>query len=81
MTSADVGSSVFYKGRVNGPVYIEIIDDVLPRFIHDTSGTKQGNWQYMQDNAPPHKYKFTMNYLKKHRIAVLVWPASSPRTL
>lgn len=78
MTSAGIGPLVFYEDRVNGPAYIQIIGDVLPRFIRDTYGMKHDNWAYMQDNAPPHKSKFAMNYFERHNIPLLVWPASSP---
>ncbi|CAF4953502.1 unnamed protein product, partial [Rotaria socialis] len=32
----------------------------------------------MQDNAPPHKSKFAMRWLKDNSIRLLNWPASSP---
>ena len=65
MTSAGVRPLAFYEGRVNGPGYIQVIGDVLPPFIEDTFDLQNGNWQFMHDNAPPHRSKFAMNFFEK----------------
>ena len=33
---------------------------------------------FQHDNAPPHVSKSSINFLKKHRIDYLNWPANSP---
>ncbi|CAM4908505.1 unnamed protein product [Rotaria socialis] len=72
------GSLVVYTGRVNGLSYIKIIQDALPDFIEGAFGQINTNWVFMQDNAPPHKSKFAMRWLKDNNIRLLNWPASSP---
>ncbi|CAF4709667.1 unnamed protein product, partial [Rotaria socialis] len=72
------GSLVVYTGRANGPSYIKIIQDALPDFIEGAFGQTNTNWVFMQDNAPPHKSKFAMRWLKDNNIRLLNWPASSP---
>ncbi|CAF3471855.1 unnamed protein product [Rotaria socialis] len=72
------GSLVVYTGRVNGPSYIKIIQDAVPDFIEGAFGQTNTNWVFMQDNAPSHKSKFAMRWLKDNNIRLLNWPASSP---
>ena len=36
------------------------------------------NYIWMHDNAPPHRAKFTQQFLENKRISVLNWPAHSP---
>ncbi|CAF3647350.1 unnamed protein product, partial [Rotaria socialis] len=57
------GPLVIYNDRFNGPVYINTIKEALPMFIHNTFDAGDQNWTYMQDNAPCHTSKYTMNWM------------------
>lgn len=78
MSGGARGSLVVYTGRVNGPAYVKIIQDALPDFIEGAFGHTNKDWVYMQDNAPPHKSKYTMKWFEDNNIRLLKWPASSP---
>ncbi|CAF4842595.1 unnamed protein product [Rotaria socialis] len=68
---------MIYTGKMNGPAYITTIQDALPMFIGNAFDTVNDNWINMQDNAPPHTYKYSMKWFKYNNINVLKWPASS----
>ncbi|CAM4846293.1 unnamed protein product, partial [Rotaria magnacalcarata] len=72
------GPLVIYNGRLNGPAYINTIKEALPMFIHNAFDAGNQNWTYMQDNAPCHTSKYTMNWMKNNGINLVKWPASSP---
>jgi hypothetical protein len=58
MAGAVRGSLVVYSGRVNGPSYIEIIQDALPHFNEDAFDQTNKDWVFMQNNTPtPHPQK------------------------
>ncbi|CAF3533201.1 unnamed protein product [Rotaria socialis] len=57
------GPLVIYNGRFNGPAYINTIKEALSMFIHNTFDAGDQNWTYMQDNAPCHTSKYTMNWM------------------
>ncbi|CAF1003959.1 unnamed protein product [Rotaria magnacalcarata] len=72
------GPLVIYSGKVNGPAYVKIIEEALPSFIENAFDSSNKNWMFMQDNAPPHRSKYTMKWLQDKGIKVMKWPASSP---
>ncbi|CAF2177571.1 unnamed protein product [Rotaria magnacalcarata] len=78
MSGGGRGSLVVYTGRVNSPSYIKIIQDVISNFIEGAFGQTNTDWVFMEDNAPPHKSKFAMKWLKDNNIRLLNWPASLP---
>ena len=47
-------------------------------FDNDLDVVYPGGWVFMQDNAPPHKAKITMDYLDNVHWGLLDWPAHSP---
>ncbi len=66
----------FFNGRVNAEQYIDILKkNMIPVF-----NSKRGKYRpiFQQDNAPCHKAKITMDFLKKSGIEVLYWPPYSP---
>lgn len=77
MTAKGVGPLAFYDGRMNGENYIDVIKPHLSTFIKKTFGSFSSCY-YVQDNAPCHKSKFSMNWLKRNKINVFDWPATSP---
>ncbi len=66
----------FYNGRLNANDYINILENKLIPMIK----RKRGKYRpvFQQDNAPCHKAKITLEFLKKNSIEVLDWPPYSP---
>ena len=65
----------FTKKSVNSDVYMQIIDGFL---LETASVLYPEGFELVQDNAPCHKSKKTLDYLAKSRICVLEWPPNSP---
>ena len=59
MTAKGVASLVFYDGRLDGSIYINIIRNHLLSYI-EKSFKQNDRWYYVQDNAPCHKSAFAM---------------------
>ena len=60
-------------GILNAQRYItEVLGPVVIPFLNQNSGT------LMHDNARPHTARLTQNYLARHNVNVLQWPACSP---
>ena len=76
MISGDgVGSFARLQGKVNAGVYKQLVKDhVLPVLRNSTKQL----FIFMQDNAPCHKAKVVMNFLKAENVTVMDWPPSSP---
>lgn len=70
-----VGQILPISGRINSTVYLKVLQEVIipegKRLIGD-------DFILQQDNAPIHKAKIVMNYLKNNNINVLDWPPQSP---
>ena len=71
MTSAETGPLVLSEGRMKGSTYIEIHDEVLPRFIRVFRNTERDKHLHIQDNAPPHKSKFAIKRFERNNIPLL----------
>jgi hypothetical protein len=78
---------VFPKGGMGSDEYIKTLDGALIPFIEnlfsvdddDTIGvTTSGDYIFMQDNAPCHSSKKSMEYFASRGIPVMKWPANSP---
>lgn len=77
-TAAGPGPILFYDGRLNSASYVTILSAALPQFIEDQFGDQDADYYFMQDNAPCHKAKATMEWFERQRIRVLPWPPTSP---
>lgn len=65
---------VICNGNMNADRYInQVIRPVILPMFQQRNGLT-----FMQDNAPPHKARVTMNLLNANNIPVLDWPALSP---
>lgn len=73
-----MGLLMSYDGRLNSTKYINLLKDDLPNYLDDLYGLHRDDWHFMQDNAPCHKAKKTMEWLKNERIPLLDWPPTSP---
>ena len=65
-------------GSVNSGEYCRILEaSGMIREMNDRHGV--GNWTLMQDGAPAHLSRSTMEWLRQQHVAVLPgWPANSP---
>ena len=77
MSGATRGPLVIYSGKVNGPAFIKIIEEVLPTFIENTFDSLNKQCGFMQNNAPPYRSVYLMKWHKNNHINVLKWPATS----
>lgn len=77
ITGNGVGELIRIDGNIDTTKYIKILGDGLIKTIekHDINEKKV---IFQQDNAPPHKSKTTLDWLKQNKIKVLNWPAQSP---
>ena len=78
MSSGARGPWVTYSGKVAGPAYVKIIEEALQLFIENTFDAHADDYIFIHDNAPPHRSKFEMQWLKSNGSKVLKWPATSP---
>ena len=80
--SVHVWGAVWFDGRfslqilrqnVNGQVYCQVLHNFLAEDRHPG-----GQWTLQQDNAPAHRSKIIIQFLRDHQVAVLEWPSKSP---
>ena len=63
-------------GRMDGDLYIKILDDKLQESLN-YYGKTQDNIIFQQDSDPKHAYKKAQKWFKDHQYNVLLWPAQS----
>lgn len=70
--------------RVEGKLDAEAYVALLKKFFNQALGAKKRAtvpkvpFVFMQDGAPSHRAKLTLNFLKRKHVEVLDWPATSP---
>ena len=70
-----VGPLVRFHGKGNAAVYKQLVrDHVLPVLRHSSNLPSI----FMQNNAPYHKAKLVMNFLKAENVTVMDWLAQTP---
>ena len=77
MTWDGVGKSFKIDGRMNGDVYVSILDGPLQASIAQL-GIDPSQVIFQQDNDPKHTCKKAKEWFKDHHMVVLPWPAQSP---
>ena len=75
ISSVGVGAIVCFPGNINARVHKELL--CQHALLHLHKGTVETPI-FMQDNAPCHKAKTVLSFLKEERIAVVKWPPQSP---
>ena len=74
ISSAGVGPIVRFHGNINASVYKELVSQhALPHLRKRTVETPI----FMKHNAPCHKTKTVLSFLKEEGIAVMKWPPQS----
>lgn len=75
---------IFYKGmtppvemkvKINAKKYVEMLDAHLNICVADLI---DGEWMFMQDNAPCHTAILTKEWFQKKNIPVMKWTACYP---
>ena len=69
-----IGYSCKIDGRMDGDLYIEILEDELMKSI-DYHGKTPSDIIFQQDNDPKHTSKLAKSWFKDHGIQVMEWPA------
>ena len=72
-----IGYSCRMDGRMDGDLYIQILEDELMLSIEHL-GKTPSQVIFQQDNDPKHTCKKAKDWFKNHQINVMPWPAQSP---
>lgn len=74
--SKGVGPLHVVNGTVTGEAYVNILQQHLPTARRTLFHNK--GYVFQQDNARPHTARVTSAWIRRQRLRVLPWPASSP---
>jgi transposase len=77
ITPYGVGELVRLDGKIDSKKYIDVLSNGLMKTLEKYELNPK-RVKFMQDNAPIHKAKGTIEWLKINKIKVLDWPAQSP---
>lgn len=77
LTGEGTGELIRIDGNVNTDKYIKILEQGLIKTIEDYDFDAK-KVLFMQDGAPAHTAKATLNWLKLQGINKIDWPAQSP---
>ena len=70
------GRLICVKGRINGPMYHDILSQNL---LPSGRALKMGRgWVFQHDNDPKHTARARKKWLHKKHFKVLEWPSQSP---
>lgn len=78
-----VGSITFCNGYMNSEQYVNIVknhaEPTLRTWFRRETSSRLPSY-FMQDGAPCHTSRFSMNFLNQQKGRVLPWPGNSPDT-
>ena len=72
-----VGYACKIDGRMNGDLFLEILEDDLKASL-DYYGKNPGDIIFQQDNDPKHTCKKAQDWFRNNGFKLLHWPAQSP---
>lgn len=73
--ASGVGRIQIVQGMMNAKQYIEILQKTMLPSAHQFLGK---DFYFQDDNAPCHRAKSVQQWMRKHGLKVLDWPAQSP---
>lgn len=73
-----LGPLVVVEGNMDAKKYIQTLKDNLLNEYAIAKKTTGEDWVFMQDNAPCHRAKSVVRFLRRNRIKTLEWPPQSP---
>jgi hypothetical protein len=76
MSYYSVGNLALIEGKMNGPKYVQILQENLV-----ASAEKMGlgsDFVFQQDNDPKHKSKIAQDFFSENGIRLVEWPSQSP---
>ena len=68
----------FPAGKIDSIAYKELLEKTAVPYLKKLQAKKRQKFIFMQDNAPSHKSKLVMDFLKNVNIQVFDWPPQSP---
>jgi transposase len=77
ITYFGLGDACWIPYRLDSVSYVEVLKDYVFT-SRDYYGINNSKFLFQQDNATCHTSKTTMDYIKKSKIPLIVWPANSP---
>jgi hypothetical protein len=77
MTWEGVGHACKIDGRMDGDLYVQILDEEVQGSIEYYGKTKD-DIIFQQDNDPKHTCKKASKWFEDHQYDVMLWPAQSP---
>jgi hypothetical protein len=72
------GNLVSICGNMNSKEYLTLLKESVVDEFQYAKEQFPGDWHFMQDNAPCHKEKNVMAFLRRSKIPVIDWPPYSP---
>ena len=72
-----IGEMCRIDGRMDGQLYVDILEDDLLKSI-DWFGKNPQDIIFQQDNHPKHTCKKAKDWFEQHQMTVMEWPAQSP---
>ena len=77
MTWEGVGYACKIDGKINGDLYVQILNDELQASIKLYNKTKD-DIIFQQDNDPKHTCKKAKQWFKAHGYQIIDWPVQHP---
>jgi len=69
------GAIILVNGTINAESYLTILQQGIPQTVANLA---LHSFQFMDDNATPHRARIVEEYKELHGIRTLQWPANSP---
>lgn len=80
ITASGMGELHLIEGHMDGPMYVEILNENLPRTLRKHNMKFSGRYKayFQQDNDPKHTSKVAKAWFEKKKVHLLSWPSNSP---
>uniref|UniRef100_A0A8C6XBH6 Tc1-like transposase DDE domain-containing protein n=1 Tax=Naja naja TaxID=35670 RepID=A0A8C6XBH6_NAJNA len=75
ITASGIGRMQIVQGIMNSKQYVEVLEKTMLPSAQQLIGK---DFYFQDDNAPCHRAKSVQQWMKKHGVRLLDWPAQSP---